>query len=62
MNQKKLQNHISCECKCKCDGRTGNSNQEWNNDKYWCQCKSKKASNIYIKRLYLESCYMQLQK
>ena len=36
---KKLTKHILCECKCKFDGRKCNSNQKWNNDKCWCECK-----------------------
>ena len=31
--------HVSCECKCKFNGRKCNSNQTWNNDKCWCECK-----------------------
>ena len=34
-----LTKHISCECKCKFDGKKCNSNQKWNNDKCWCECK-----------------------
>ena len=29
--------HISCKYKCKFDGRKRNSNQKWDNDKYWCE-------------------------
>ena len=36
---KTLTKHISCECKCKFDGRKYNSEQWWNNDKCWCECK-----------------------
>ena len=36
---KTLTNHISCEYKCKFDGRNCNSNQKWNNNKCWCDCK-----------------------
>ena len=36
---KTLAKHISCECKCKFDGRKCNSNQQWDNDKRWCECK-----------------------
>ena len=43
----------SCGCKCKFDGRKCNSNQKWNNDKYQLSVKI-----IYVKRLYLENCYM----
>ena len=31
--------HISCECKCNLDGTKCNSNQWWNNNKCWCECK-----------------------
>ena len=31
--------HISCYCKYKFSGTTCNSNQKWNNDKCWCECK-----------------------
>ena len=30
---------ISCECKCKFDGTKCKSNQLWNNNKSWCECK-----------------------
>ena len=36
---KTLTKHNSCECKCKLDGTKFNSNQWWNNDKCWCDCK-----------------------
>ena len=36
---KTLRKHISCECKYKFDGRKGNSNQWWNKDQCWCECK-----------------------
>ena len=36
---KTLKRHISCECKCKVHGRKCNSNQKWNNDICWCECK-----------------------
>ena len=36
---KKLIKHLSCECKSKLDGRKCNSNQWWNKDKCWCECK-----------------------
>ena len=36
---KTLTEHISCECKCKFNGTKCNSNQWWNNDKCWCDCK-----------------------
>ena len=37
---KTLIKHISCKCKCKFYVRKYNSNQNWNNDKYRCGCKS----------------------
>ena len=36
---KTLTKHISCKCKCRFDGRKCNSDQWWNNDKCWCECK-----------------------
>ena len=36
---KTLAKHISCECKCKFDDTKWKSNQWWNNDKCWCECK-----------------------
>ena len=36
---KTLTKHISCKYKCKFDGRNCNSDQWWNNNKCWCQCK-----------------------
>ena len=36
---KTLTKHIPRKCKCKFDGRKCNSNQKWNNDKFWCECK-----------------------
>ena len=27
---------ISCKCECKFDSKKCNSNQKWNNNKYWC--------------------------
>ena len=34
-----LTKHISCKRECKFDGRKCNSNQMWNNEKCWCECK-----------------------
>lgn len=31
--------HVSCKCKYKFDGKICNSNQRWNNNKCWCECK-----------------------
>ena len=53
-----LTKDISCKSKCKFDGRKWNLNQKWNNDKFRCECKNPKESNVCKKKLYLESCYM----
>ena len=45
---KTLTKHISCECKCRFDGRKCNSNQWWNNNKCWCECKKYNISEDYI--------------
>ena len=37
--QKTLTKHISCECKCRFHGRKCNSDQSWNNDKCYSECK-----------------------
>ena len=34
---KTLTKHIACEYKCRFDGKKYNSNQNWNNDKCWCE-------------------------
>ena len=34
-----LTKHISYECKCKFYESKCNSNQWWNSDKCWCECK-----------------------
>ena len=44
--------HISCKCKCKCDGRKCNSNQKWNNNNCWCDCKNPKEHNACKKDYY----------
>ena len=36
---KRLTKRISCECKCGVDGGKCSSDQWWNNEKYWCECK-----------------------
>ena len=59
---KALTNHMPCESKCKFDGRKCNSNQKWNNDKCWCECKGLKKRHVCGKRIYLEFCYMKLQR
>ena len=44
---KTLTKHISCECKCNFHGANCNSNQWWNNNKYWCDCKKHHISEKY---------------
>ena len=36
---KTLTKLISCKCRCKFDGTKCNSNQMWNNNSCWCECK-----------------------
>ena len=36
---KALTKHLSRECKCRFDGRKCNSDQWWDNDKCWCECR-----------------------
>ena len=36
-----LKKQISCECECRFEGRKCNSDQWWNNDKCWCECKKR---------------------
>ena len=40
IESKTLNRHISCECKCQFDGTKCNSNQWWNSNKCWCECKN----------------------
>ena len=40
---KTLTKHISYQCKYQFDGRNFNSDQWWNNDKYWCKRKKRHA-------------------
>ena len=51
IESKTLTKHISCECKCKVDRTKCGSNQLWNNDKYWCECKK---NYICEKKICLE--------
>ena len=37
-------NYLSCKCECKFGGRKYNLNQNWNNDKRWCECKNPKEN------------------
>ena len=39
LKSKKLTKDISCDCKCRFDGTKCYSNQWWNNDKCWYECK-----------------------
>ena len=45
---KSLTKHISCECKRRFDGRKCNSDQWWNNDKCWCECKKHVCEKDYV--------------
>ena len=36
-----LKKQISCQCECRFEGRKCNSDQWWNNDKCWCECKKR---------------------
>ena len=47
-----------CKCKCKFDGRKYNSNQKWNNNKCWCECKKSEKISCARVMLYLESYYI----
>ena len=31
--------HKTCKCKCRLDASVCNNKQQWNNDKYQCECK-----------------------
>ena len=44
-----LTNYISCKYKCKFDGRKCNSNQKWNNNNCWSECKNQK--NMIVKNI-----------
>ena len=48
MNRK----HVSYECKFKFDGSKCNSNQMWNNDKFWCECKNLKEHQVCKKYIF----------
>ena len=48
-----LTKHVSCEWKCDFDGRKCNSNQKWNNNKYWCQGKNPKEHLVCKKYHFL---------
>ena len=34
-----LEWHETCRCKCRLDGNVFNNKQQWNDDKYRCECK-----------------------
>ena len=54
---KTLTKHISCENKCRLDGRKGNSDQWWNNDKCQCECKKLHAcEKDYVWNLVICNC------
>ena len=56
-NQKTLAKHVSCKYNCKFGGRKCNSNQNWNNDKCWCECiKYHKCERDYISNPAICSC------
>ena len=38
-----LTKFTSCKCKCRSDGQKCNSDQWWNNNKCWCECKKRHA-------------------
>ena len=49
-----LTKYISYKCRCEFDGKKCNSNQKWNNDKCWCECKNrKKKKHCACKRDYI---------
>ena len=58
INQSKASTkHISCECECKLDGRKCNSDQWWNNEKCWYECKKRhECEKDYIWNLSICSC------
>ena len=43
---KTLTKHISYNCEYKFDSRKCNSNQNWNNNKWWCECKNSKEHRV----------------
>ena len=52
---KTLTKHMLCDCKCKFDDKKYNSNQKWNKDLHWCECKKPIKHHVCRKRLCLES-------
>ena len=62
---KTLTKDISYKCKCKFGGKKCNSNQNWNNNKCWCECKNPKehygCKKNYIWNPATHSCKKILQ-
>ena len=52
---KTLTKHISCECKCRFNRTKCSSDQWWNDDNCWCECKK---HHVCAKWWCLESCYI----
>ena len=44
--------HKLCEYKCKLGGGKCSSNQKWNNDHYWCQCRNPQKHHV-CKKYYI---------
>ena len=57
INESKTLKHISYECRCKFDETKCKSNQWWNNNTCWCECKkhilTKNDKKDIIKIYYL---------
>ena len=45
-----------CECKCKFDGRKCNSDQKWNNDRFWYEFKKHICEKGFIWNPATRSC------
>ena len=46
---KTLTKHMSCQCECRSDGIKFNSDQWWDNNKYWSECvKHHVCEKVYI--------------
>ena len=46
-----LTKHTSRKYKFKFDGRKCNSNQKWNNNKCWHECKNPREHNVHKKKI-----------
>ena len=46
---KTLIKQMPYKCKCKFDGRTRNSNQNLNNEKYQCECQNSQEHHVCVK-------------